>query len=424
MSWMRAIGRMLVRRLPLLFIVLLIALAAFAAVWGLVWFQERPLAQAEAALVAGDVDQALLLTREFLQQHPESSRGTALRARALVAAGQPNEAIRLFNRIGPASSEELHAYARALLMLERWTTALPVLVRVLQIEPTHADALYEISVCRTRLGRLTDALDSAKRFAALPGHEPRGNVMVGTIHSDLGNPNEAADAFARVLEYRPDAKELQVAPDEFFLMYGQALLDAGKPQQALSQLERSLDLKPSARAYLLVGKARENLAQVAEAESAWREALRLDRSQTEVRECLARIALQQGDAKATLTWLEPLAARADIPASVAYLVQRAHKALGNEEAATEWRQRTDRLRQQEKVTSAVSNVLRESPQSFWAQVIRAHRFAATGNWAEAESILTLLRKEKPADKFYHDLVEAVRRRGPLPPLEQLPIKQF
>ncbi len=65
-----------------------------------------------------------------------------------------------------------------------------------------------------------------------------------------------------------------------------------------------------------------------------------------------------------------------------------------------------------------------SPHSFWANVARAHRFAALGNWQQAEDMLNELAREAPQDAFVQDLAAAVRKRGDLPPLERLPVKQF
>jgi hypothetical protein len=125
-----------------------------------------------------------------------------------------------------------------------------------------------------------------------------------------------------------------------------------------------------------------------------------------------------------MRWLEPLVVLSDLPASTAYLIQRAHTQLGNDEAASQWRERTARIRERERLTSVVNQVLHESPQSFWGQVILAHQFASRGNWAEAEAILAPLEQDPPPDAFFHDLISAVRSRRPLPPLERLPIKEL
>lgn len=400
-----------------------LALATTAAV-ALVWVRERPLRDAEQALERGDVEAALQATAGFLARHPENSRCLALRARALVAAGSPGEALRLFDRIGPASGPDLHAMARAYLMTEQWSQALPLLVGYLQLQPDDPEGLYEITACRVQLGMLHEALETARRFAELPGHEARGYVFLGTIHSDLGNDNAAADAYLRVLRYDPEARNLQVSRHDFLLELAQALLATGQPAVAVEHVEACLAERRSAEAYVLLGDARQQLGQTELAERAWESSLELDRVNAPAREALARAALQRRDAPRALDWLAPLIALPEMKSSTAYQFQRVHTLLGDEQAAARWRERLEQLRAQEKRVSAIANVLTQTPYSFWARVIRAHQFAAAGNWAQAEAILRVLEREQPADPFFQELVAAVSKRGPLPPLDRLPVQQF
>ena len=39
-------------------------------------------------------------------------------------------------------------------------------------------------------------------------------------------------------------------------------------------------------------------------------------------------------------------------------------------------------------------------------------------------MITELAREAPQDKLVQELAEAIRQRGPLPPVERIPIKQF
>jgi hypothetical protein len=71
--------------------------------------------------------------------------------------------------------------------------------------------------------------------------------------------------------------------------------------------------------------------------------------------------------------------------------------------------------------STVERVLTEAADTPWAATLRAYRSAEQGRWAEAEQQLA----GAPADEpFVMSLREAVRRRGPPPPLKDLPISQF
>jgi hypothetical protein len=62
----------------------------------LIWFQERGLDEVELLLESGDVESALAAVDSYLERRPSDERGIALRARALVLAGYPQEAAQLF----------------------------------------------------------------------------------------------------------------------------------------------------------------------------------------------------------------------------------------------------------------------------------------------------------------------------------------
>jgi tetratricopeptide (TPR) repeat protein len=339
----------------------------------------------------------------------------------LVALGRPGEAIAWFERVGAAAPEDLHAWAEAYLMRQQYSLAHPLLERVLQLEPNNRDALYEITACRTRLGLYDQAMESARRFAQLPGCEARGYVFLGTLQSDLGNYQEAADSYAQVLKFDPEVKDLQVPGYDFLIQYGRTLLRAGRAAQALAPLEQSISLQPSAEAYALLGEARAQLGETSAAAEAWRAAVSLESQHRAAREALANAELSQGRGEEALKWLAPLETGPPLNASTAYLFQRAYTLLKNEEAARQWTERTEKLRRAESLQSAVANLLTVSPQSFWARVIRARQFAVDGNYPQAEAMVEPLLKQAPNEPFVAALAEAVRNRSEPPSLEQIPL---
>ena len=78
----------------------------------------------------------------------------------------------------------------------------------------------------------------------------------------------------------------------------------------------------------------------------------------------------------------------------------------------------------QELNSNIASLMVESPDSFWARVVRAHRFAEQGNWSEAELLLKRLLQEAPAESFVIELADAVVRRAELPSIEKLPIEHF
>jgi tetratricopeptide (TPR) repeat protein len=386
------------------------------------YWQERPLRQAREALAAGNAEAALGRVTEYLLKHPRDSQALAFRARVLVLLGRPDEAIVWYERIGAAEVDDLHAWARAYLFREQYSRAVPVLQRVLEAAPDHADALYEITSSYTRLGRFEEALHTAERFARIPGQEARGHLFIGTIHSDLGNQQQAAEAYSRVLEFDPQVKNLQVPGEEFLLQYGQTLLRAGRPAEAIAVLEQSIARRPTSEGHALLGEARSQAGRGAEAAESWKAALAINPRHAAAREGLADAALAAGDGRQALEWLAPLEANPRLRSSTAYLLQRAYGLVKDDEAAATWRDKAQALRTRESLDAALTNFMLVTPQAFWSRVIRAYRFAEAGNRVEAEVLIADLEREAPEESFVADLAQAIRAGGPLPSLERLPIK--
>lgn len=404
-------------------IALILAVVAVVTA-GLHLWQERALGQARAALNRGDARYAHFLVEEFLNRHPGHHRAMALQAHALVALGQPDEAIALFDQVGAADVDDVHAWARALMMKSQWSVALPLLNRVLEFDPKNPDALYEATACQVRLGRFADALVTAEQLAQDPVHAARGYVFVGTIRGDLANYEKAAQAFSEVLRREPAADHLQVTPDEFFLQYGKTFLRLGKPDEAIERLKRSVAARETPEAFVLLGNAALQLGKPANARQAWQKALELEPLNREAREGLANADLQHGKAADALQWLKPLEQFPELPASTGYLFQRAYTLLKNEAEIKKWREFTEKQRRIEELNNDIDVLFLESPDSFWARVIRAHRFAERGNWSEAELLLKRLLKEAPAEPFVIELADAVFRRAKLPSIEKIPIEHF
>lgn len=405
---------------------LLVGLVALLAALGLAywgaWYMERPIAQAEAALARGDPRRAIELVGDYLQKDPENSRALRLKGRLMVMLNQPAEAIRIFEKIGVATPADMEAMARAYMLQGQWSAALPLLLRVSELQPENPDVWYELTACRVRLGWLHDALKSAERFVEVSPHKARGYLFIASIQNDLKNRSASLEAFAKVLEHDPECKTLQIPAEEFFLEYGRTLLVQGQPEQALRMYERSLAVRATAMGWYEKGRAHADLGQDSEAVRAWQEALRLQPTQVEARQGLAEHALQHNQPEAALEWLRPLLQQPMIRSTTSYLAQRAYTMLGDEPNAQAWRKRTEELRQQERLMNLVERVALEQPHSFWARVMRAYQFAQQGNWNQAKLLLATVKPETSDEPFVRQLATALEQRGNLPSLDLLPVR--
>ncbi len=403
----------------------LVGVALVLLLLGMVWWQERELSRAAQALEQGETRYAMYLVGKFLGRNPSNSRALAIQARGLLELGYPDETIQIFDTIGAASREDMHALARAYMLRGEWSSAERLLVRVLQLTPDEPNTLYELASCQIRLGRFQQALTNAQKFATLPDQAARGQVMIGSIHGDMGNDREAADAFAQVLQEDPQAENVQITPAEFYLRYGRVLLRLGKPAEALEPLKRSVADGPSGTAFTLLGDAASQLGRSEDAALAWREAIKLEPVSFSARTSLANLALLSGDGKGAIEWLEPITGEENLPSRTTYLLQRAYTLLGDAEAADRWREKTAELRREEQHLSMLEEALVSQPGSFWARAVRAHRFANEGNWLQADLLVTQLVEEAPGEPFVIELADGIRRRsGKLPSLMRVPVTRF
>ncbi len=389
----------------------------------LAW-QERMLRAARRELEQGDPRRALALVSYFLDTHPDHGEARALKARALSQTGRAAEAVALYEQVGAATVDDVHAWARAYLHMESWSRALPLLAQVLRMEPDNADALHEITGCRIRLGLLQEAAESAQQLSEMPGQEARGLVLLAASQSDLGRAGDAAQTYQRVIELVPDGQGLQIPPEELFTQYGIVLLSQGQADAAVAMFEKSLAARPTPETYYYLGNAHAQAANTEAAERAWKKSLELDPAGVPVHEALADSAIQRGDLKAASEWLAPLERIAQSRYKTAYLFQRLAMKRNDEAEVQRWRKKADELRQGEQHRQRVVEIMRLLPHSFWANVARAHQFASQGNWQQASDMIEELARDAPQDVFVQDLAAAIRKRGPLPPLERLPIKSL
>ena len=337
---------------------LLVLVPAAVIVAAVLWRHDPALAEAERRLEAGGADGALVSANAFLARHPSSRRALSLKARALADLGRWDDASQIFSQISVESPEEIQAWATVLVNRQRWSDALPLLARLLELNPNDPFALRHVTTCRFRLGQAGPALESAARLAKIRGHEVEGFFLSGVIHRAQGNTHLAIENWASIEALRPSAEGLPIGPAEFFLIYGEDLVTEETPGTALTKLRRSQALEETVEVLLRLGQACAITGNEAEAAVAWTQALEHDPNNQEARNGLAELALGRSDGDEALRWLTPAASSPDVSSTTAFLMERAHTLLGNEDQLVHWQRRTAALRKSEKHQAALKRKLR------------------------------------------------------------------
>ena len=393
-----------------------------------------------------DAELALFLIEQYLLAKPTDRQAMAIKARALVELQRnPREVLRLFDIVKASNAAESHAWAKALMMEQQWASAAPLLRQVINDTPDNADAWYELTSCRMRMGNLKSALESAQRLGEFPEMKLRSYYLLGSLYADMNESQKAEDYFARILDEVPfysdetlEGAKLLKALDEtlvivkgyqFHLDYGRTLLDVGKPAAAIRQIavgieaERTANGMPSAESCVLMGNAAEQYGNLDGAVRFWDQAVKLDPRNQPARELLANAALKKGDANQALEWvkpMEPMGRR--LPYTSAVLFQQIYTVLENQESAEKWQRIAEERREYQKRQTALKRLVLDKPDSHGAKVVRAHYSFTTGNVAQAKMMFEQLNRDAPEDQFVQDCLASINdNKKPFPSLDELSI---
>ncbi len=427
------------RFLSKLVLILLTTAATAGVLLGVIGLQDQPVRQAKSLLAEGLREQeeaaeegrelesskirdAYHTISEYLEKHPGDSRALALQARVLLYFNRPEEAIEIFERVGANTLAELQDFARCFIAIEDYEHAIPLLEQVLRDDPTYSDALYEVSTCRGKVGLFQQALESASVFAAQPGNEAKGYLLLSSIHVELKNRPAAIAAFSKVLEYEPEAEHLGIPPWQFYFLYGGILLENGEPEKGLPFLEKSLQMERHPDTYTRIGECHATLGETQKAETAWRMALGISQNYIPAIENLANLELSRGNPEDAIELLEPFKEGVN-SSTLAYAFQRAYLAQGNQEEADRWKEKSESLRKGETLVTVINDVLTDQPNSMWGIALRAHRSGAKGDWDQADQLFSRINVSDDSYPFLKELQVAVqqKRADLLPRLELLPI---
>lgn len=404
-----------------------IVIGTVGIVLGVLYYNEGPLRTALRHEAAHQPEEASRWVEYYLMSNPNDSRALALKARLLVmapAADAPLRAIEIFDRVGPATIDDSHAWGVAYMRTEQWSRAVSLLNSVVEQDPLDPYALYELTTCRIRLGMLTEALESAIRYTEISSDKSRGLHLQSAINNDMGNIETSIELHRSVLELNPDATNLMISPSEFFIEFGTILGMAGLTDESIQMLTRAARLHPSASVLCKLGLAYSDAGEVDKAMTVWKQTLKLDTHNLVAREGLARLQLEMGRPEQGIELVREFENRNGLNSSMAYLLQRLYATTGNDDESAKWTDRAEELRKVEERRQMIEHMLLKSPTSYWSTIVRIHQFASSGNWKQADDLLSQLPSLHDADPFVVDLAKAVRDRVSLPSLDQMPLKHF
>lgn len=411
---------------------IVVIVAAIAGAYGVSIFQERPLVVSRNLMDEGKVDVAYTTITSYLDTHPDDSRALALQGRLLARMGRPNKAVSIFERCAKDFLDDradwvdvptLRDWANSYISLQRYSSAKPILEHAIKEAPDDPATMYDLARCYVLLGDNVDAEPYARKFAAIPGNEGHGNLLLAGIHVDLNNLDEAAKCYGEALKFHPNAEGLSVPPNEFFRAYGSVQAALGNYPEAIKMLTKSLEAQDSVEANRSLGMVYINAGEVTKGRRFLEATLQLSPGDYQARESLANEELKIGKPEEALKWLKPLEQNQFTLSSTAYLIQQAYAGIGNKEKVDEWSAKLEQIRKTEKIVINIEKLLRDQSDSLWGRALRAHRAAVAQDWNEADSLVALIKKTRDLPPFIAEIVESVEKRGPPPSLEKLPLME-
>jgi tetratricopeptide (TPR) repeat protein len=253
------------------------------------------LAQASAALKAGDTDAAETALRALIALDPTQARawnslgGIAQRREDQAAAAKMfRHALALDKDMADAHNNlgvALHAVGRN-------AEAIACYRRALALRPDYAKAELNLGVALMDADEPAAAAGHLRQAVALAPQLPETHYNLGNLLDKQGGLEEAASSFRRAAELKPDFYEAHNN-------LGAVLSKAGEAVGALASFEQALALKPlHAEAHHNVGNALADLGRYEEALLSFRQAIALDPAHVQASFAEARLLLLRGDLRA------------------------------------------------------------------------------------------------------------------------------
>jgi tetratricopeptide (TPR) repeat protein len=208
------------------------------------------------AYARGDWDAANRLARDRLRESKDDLAAIRLLARSSVRLGRYDQALSLYDRLGPDTMKVDDLYLLGIALTGTGNSrGVEVWERALQIDPDHPESLLAMIPVYLKHDQFKSATEAARRLAKHPKWQDRADGELCRIQIAQGD----ATAAIRYLKEHPNPpqadpahiSETPLPPKDL----ARALLRARQPTSAQSQLQTVLARGPDAEASWLLSRA-------------------------------------------------------------------------------------------------------------------------------------------------------------------------
>jgi predicted Zn-dependent protease len=241
----------------------------------------------------------------------------------------------------PGAAEGLAIAGQVLLQRGNVSAARRVLELSLKIKPDQADAAKMLAAIYLAGGGGQRAVTLLKRAAQLEPHDFRPWYALGKVYHDLGNLQEAADAYAETLKRSPPPKEARDAR----IGRIRALLDSHRAVDASADLQKIRKQAPDDPEVLaLAARHARDLGRLDESLELANRALARDPKNFDACLARARACLQLGEPKKALDDLERAVVSNPNDLGALQLLAQVQQSVGLTDDATATRERSNQAR--------------------------------------------------------------------------------
>lgn len=428
---------------------ILVVVMTAVGIFAVEYMRRGPIREAATKIKEKDFEYAMTVLDEFLIKYPDDVQALSLKAQAHAGKNEFLQCKELFERLhGPSTIDDMVALAKSLTVLEYYTEAynnwIGVMAKIGEGEldgrsaeeknTIQAESLYFMSACQTELGQLDRALQTANELMQIPGHQVVGSYLLGLVEIKRGKNNSAIEHWNQVHQQDPNGQLIKVPAAVFQYEIGILKVENGVYEEGIEHLKKSLELNNfsdvpiASNSLVAIGEAYDSLGNDEQARFFWNRQLEFQNQfglppNRPAREGLANLALLKKKPNEAISYLVPLRDQGNLKSSTTYLMQRALSMIGKEKEAGDFEELTKELRATETKVRNIRESLRDRQGTYWAVAVKAWDFAKAGNWRQAEALMATV-TEEPADPFSVKLRSAIRQKGNLPKLTDIPLDVF
>ena len=313
-----------------------------------IFTRSSALAEAQALYSRGDLVHALQRGLDHLERRPWDRDAAKTVALCLSRLDRASSAEPYYRRSGNwpilnLNEAQIRAFGltRANLRDEAVVAYREILSRWID-DPL---ALQRLATVYLTMSRYPDALEIARRLAAVPGKEVLGYALIGTIAHQDGIPEDASAAYQRLFEIDPTLRELPIPRELFWSEFVGDLIESGRPADALKYLRTPLSETPDDPVLLdLDGQVAFQLGEFEAAEIAWKRASVANPKRPRPWLGLGQIALRRGEFEESIRLFDKSVTLDPSDPEARYQKSLAERRAGRIEAAERSRKQSEALR--------------------------------------------------------------------------------